>query len=119
MSEEFPHRDVLDAALTWVCRGHDATGRLGISAGFDLRDGWQPTYPETSGYLMPTLLRGAVALDRADLADRAAEVGHWLLGLQRPDGAFPGGTGTEGAPVVFDTGQILLGLLAWWRTTGD
>ncbi|WP_428963788.1 beta-L-arabinofuranosidase domain-containing protein [Micromonospora fluostatini] len=113
------YRDVLNDALTWVCAAHDATGRRGVSAGYDLRTGWQPTYPETSGYLIPTLLRGATALDRPELADRAAEIGEWLLDLQRPDGSFPGGTGVDGPPVVFDTGQILLGLLALWRATGE
>ncbi|WP_434741514.1 hypothetical protein [Micromonospora sp. SH-82] len=115
---QLPYRQVLDAALTWVCAAHDATGGNGVSAGYDLRTGWQPTYPETSGYLIPTLLRGAVALDRPELADRATRIGGWLLGLQRPDGSFPGGTGTEGPAVVFDTGQILLGLSALHRHTG-
>ncbi|MEU7585783.1 hypothetical protein AB0A95_05720 [Micromonospora sp. NPDC049230] len=116
-SSPVPHRAVLDRAVTWVCAAHDATGQQGVSAGYDLRCGWQPPYPETSGYLIPTLLRAAEALDRPELADRAALVGDWLLGLQRADGSFPGGMGVDGPPVAFDTGQILLGLLALWHHT--
>lgn len=109
---------MVTAAMDWVERAHDATGRQGISAGYDLNVGWQPTYPETSGYLIPTMLRAADALDRPRLADRAGEVGDWLLSLQSQDGAFPGGTGIDGDPVVFDVGQIMLGLIALWRWTG-
>jgi hypothetical protein len=113
------HRQVLEDAMTWVEAAHEATGRSGVSAGYDLASGWQPPYPETSGYLIPTLLRSAEVLARPALATRAREVGGWLQSLQSPDGAFPGGMGTDGPPVVFDVGQILLGLLALWRATGD
>ncbi|WP_433607150.1 prenyltransferase/squalene oxidase repeat-containing protein [Dactylosporangium sp. CA-139114] len=112
---------VLEDAMRWVATAHDATGRQGISAGYDLTGGWQPTYPETSGYLVPTMLRAAGELDGPfadELRARAVQVGQWLLELQAADGSFPGGTGTEGPPVVFDVGQIMLGLLALWRATG-
>ncbi len=111
------HARILDAAMTWVEAAHDATGRQGISAGYDLTSGWLPTYPETSGYLVPTMLRAADVLRRPELAGRAEEVGDWLLGLQHPSGAFPGGMGVDGDPVVFDVGQIMLGLTALWRRT--
>ncbi|GLZ38115.1 prenyltransferase/squalene oxidase repeat-containing protein [Actinokineospora sp. NBRC 105648] len=113
------HRRALADAMAWVAAAHEATGRRGVSAGYELVGGWQPTYPETSGYLIPTMLRAADALGDPDPAERAGEIGEWLLGLQRPDGAFPGGTGTDGDPVVFDTGQIVLGLLARWERDGD
>ncbi|MFE0020196.1 prenyltransferase/squalene oxidase repeat-containing protein [Amycolatopsis sp. NPDC059021] len=117
MSE--PLREVLSHAMTWVVSAHEATGRNGVSAGYDLTKGWLPPYPETSGYLIPTMLRAADTLDRPELASRAREVGKWLLGLQSPDGAFPGGMGTDGPPVVFDVGQILLGLAELGRRDGD
>ncbi len=117
MSEE--HRRVLVDAMAWVARAHDVTGRQGVSAGYDLVKGWLPTYPETSGYLVPTLLRASDALRRPDLSDRAAQIGTWLRDLQSPDGAFPGGMGVEGPPVVFDVGQIVLGLVALHRAGVD
>ncbi|UNO39196.1 beta-L-arabinofuranosidase domain-containing protein [Streptomyces sp. MST-110588] len=114
-----PHLRTLADAMRWIESAHDATGRKGISAGYDLNHGWQPPYPETSGYLIPTLLRAAQALHQPQLADRAHEVGDWLQGLQSSDGAFPGGTGTDGPPVVFDVGQIVLGLVELWRATRE
>jgi len=107
--------EVTTAAMTWVSRAHDATGRCGVAAGYDLCRKWQEPYPETSGYLIPTMLRAARVLDTDEWRGRAEEIGDWLIGLQHSDGAFPGGTGTEGAPVVFDVGQIMLGLIALAR----
>ncbi|GAB3469887.1 hypothetical protein GCM10027436_86900 [Actinophytocola sediminis] len=110
---------MLDAAMTWIEAAHDVTGRQGISAGYDLTKGWLPAYPETSGYSIPTLLRAADALQRPELAVRAHEVAAWLLGIQLPDGSFPGGVGVDGDPVVFDVGQIMQGLLDLWLATRD
>jgi Squalene-hopene cyclase C-terminal domain len=113
------HRQVLAAAMRWIETAHDATGRNGISAGYDLAKGWLPAYPETSGYIIPTLLRAAESLEQPDLADRAREVGAWLMRIQRPDGAFPGGVGVDGDPVVFDVGQITQGLMDLWQVTSE
>ncbi|MBN6042268.1 hypothetical protein [Amycolatopsis sp. 195334CR] len=113
------HRAVLASAMTWIETAHDATGREGISAGYDLTKGWLPAYPETSGSSIPTLLRAANALGRPALAVRAHEIGDWLLRLQSPDGSFPGGVGTDGDPLVFDVGQIMQGLLELWQTTRE
>jgi hypothetical protein len=107
----------LDRCADWIAAAHDATDRNGLSGGLDLRDGWLPPYPETSGYTIPTLLRAAARLERPELAVRAIQIADWLLEIQRPDGAFPGDMGLHGEPVVFDVGQILLGLVCAWRTT--
>ncbi|MET0237256.1 MAG: beta-L-arabinofuranosidase domain-containing protein [Kibdelosporangium sp.] len=113
------HGEVLSAAMDWIEQAHDVTGRQGISAGYDLHKGWLPAYPETSGYSIPTLLRAAEALRRPELAVRAHEVAGWLQRIQLPDGSFPGGVGTGGAPVVFDVGQIMQGLLDLWHVTNS
>jgi hypothetical protein len=105
--------------MDWIETAHDVTGRQGISAGYDLTRGWLPAYPETSGYSIPTLLRAADTLQRPELAVRAGEVADWLLRIQLPDGSFPGGVGIGGAPVVFDVGQIMQGLLDLWHATAD
>ncbi|KJK33639.1 hypothetical protein UK23_45330 [Lentzea aerocolonigenes] len=105
--------------MNWVEAAHDATGHKGVSAGYELNHGWQQTYPEISGYLVPTMLRAAQELDRPPLAGRAVEIGDWLRLLQHADGAFPGGMGVDGEPVVFDVGQIVLGQIALARSGHD
>jgi hypothetical protein len=106
--------DALDAAIAWLCRTHDVTGRSGSSKGFSLIHGWLPAYPETTGYLIGTLLACANRRGgRPDLVDRAREMGDWERDVQQLDGGVREGTvGT--APrrsIVFNTGMVLHGWL--------
>lgn len=114
---EHPHVDHLRAAVDWLCLAQDVrndeSDSGGVSAGWSFEDGWLPSYPETSGYIVETFIAAAAVLDRPDLIDRARRIIDWELSIQRPDGAFPGHFGEPGSqPVVFNTGQIMHGMLA-------
>lgn len=107
----------LAAALDWLCLAQDVLdGRSdagGISAGWSFEDDWLPGYPETTGYTIETFIEAADALERPDLISRAHRMIDWLLSIQHSDGAFPGHYGEPGSkPVIFNTGQIMHGLLA-------
>ena len=111
------HREHLVAAIDWLCRaqdirnGHSDAG--GVSAGWSFEDGWLPSYPETSGYIVETFLAAAKILERPDVIQRANRILDWELSIQRPDGAFPGHFGEPGSePVIFNQGQIMHGMLA-------
>ena len=115
-------REHLDAALDWICRAQDAAGD-GVARGFGLRDsahfprGWQPPYPETTGYIIVTLLACARQLAREDLRERARRMARWCRATQLPDGGIPGGVAGSGKPsVVFNTGMVLQG---WARLYAD
>jgi hypothetical protein len=104
--------DALDAAIAWLCRTHDVTGRLGSSKGFSLVRGWLPAYPETTGYVIGTLLAYARRCGgRADLVERAREMGDWGRALQQRDGGVMEGTvgGAARRSIVFNTGMVLHG----------
>lgn len=117
---ELDDRDHLRAAVRWIGRAQDATADGGISGRYSLRRGWTSSYPETTGYLIPTLL----ALEETDLAPlvegRAEAALRFLLDIQLPSGAFPGREIAENRtePSVFNTGQIVHGLLQWYRREG-
>ena len=78
----------LKETVDWLLRAHEATGRKGVSRSYTLRrhrryevTGWLPAYPETTGYIIPTLYQVAEVLDPAEakehapgMARRAAEV---------------------------------------------
>ncbi len=113
----------LDEAINWLCRAQDARDGLpdqgGVSAGWSFEDGWLPSYPETTGYIIETFFAAARVLGRADLIPRAVRMLEWELTLQAPDGAFPGHFGEAGShPVIFNQGQILHGLLSGEQETG-
>ena len=107
----------LAAALEWLCLAQDVCkGRSdagGVSAGWSFEDGWLPGYPETTGYIIETFIDAAEALERPDPIGRAHRMIDWELSLQHADGAFPGHYGEPGSkPVIFNTGEIIHGLLA-------
>jgi Squalene-hopene cyclase C-terminal domain len=112
-----PHEVHLGAAIDWLCRaqdvrdGHADAG--GVAAGWSFEDGWLPSYPETTGYIIETMLAAAKVLKRPELIDRARRMVDWELSIQLPDGAFPGHFGEPGSrPVIFNTGQIMHGMVA-------
>lgn len=107
----------LNAAIDWLCHAQDVrdseTDAGGVAAGWSFEDGWLPSYPETTGYIVETLLAAADLLRRPELVRRAERMIDWELSIQQADGAFPGHFGEPGSrPVIFNTGQIMHGLLA-------
>jgi hypothetical protein len=117
------HAVHLAATIDWLCRAQDVRHRQsdagGVSAGWSFEDGWLPSYPETTGYIIETFLAAAKILERPELVDRANRMIDWELSLQAADGAFPGHFGEPGShPVIFNQGQIMHGLVAGYVQLG-
>jgi predicted ATP-grasp superfamily ATP-dependent carboligase len=119
-------RTHMEAAIDWLCAAQDATGVGGVARGFSVSRrsryalGWQQAYPETTGYIIPTLYDCAAAWSRPDLRDRARRMAAWEVTVQLANGGFPGSTVDKGAPaVVFNTGMILMGLCRAYQETGE
>ncbi len=113
--------DHLRAAAEWLGRAQDATGDGGVAGRYSLMKGWTSSYPETTGYLIPTLLRLAEVTGDASYRDRAKRCLEFLLGVQLESGAFPGMEIAENRtqPSIFNTAQIINGLRAWHAATGE
>ncbi|MGA7180305.1 MAG: prenyltransferase/squalene oxidase repeat-containing protein [Thiobacillaceae bacterium] len=114
---ELDHRTHLRATIDWLCRAQDVrAGKSdagGVAAGWSFEDGWLPSYPETTGYIIETFVAAAQYLGRPELVERAQRMIDWELSLQDADGAFPGHFGEKGShPVIFNQGQIMHGLVA-------
>ncbi|MBI4579651.1 MAG: hypothetical protein HY718_08120 [Planctomycetes bacterium] len=115
-----------EAAANWIVRSIDACGGEGSSAFYSriyhpLR-GWAPPYPETTGYIIPTLIDYSRFARRRELVDLAVMQARWVMTLQYLDGALPGGflvRGVKAGPSIFNTGQMILGLVAASDTTSD
>ena len=104
------------AHVEWLAVAQDEspTQDGGVARHFSLLDGWGPSYPETTGYIVPTLLACSRRYGDIALEQRAARMLDWLVSIQLEDGAFQGGMVNQEpvVPVTFNTGQILLGLAA-------
>lgn len=115
--QELDHRTHLRAAIDWIIYAQEVRkgkpGQGGVSAGWSFEDGWLPSYPETTGYIIETFLAAAHYLGKPELIDRAQQMIDWELSLQDAEGAFPGHFGEKGShPVIFNQGQIMHGLVA-------
>ena len=107
----------LREALAWIYRAQDATPDRGVSHSYRLGGGWHRSYPETTGYIIPTLFNWAAISGESEPRQRALEMAEWETTVQLPDGGVP--SLVDGQAVIFDTGQVLFGLLAAHRETGQ
>ena len=108
---------VVELLSAWLATAQECSRSSdgGFARHYSLIDGWATSYPETTGYIIPTLLRLGGQGNEA----RARKALDWLVSIQMDNGAFQGGPiGVEPVPVAFNTGQVLLGLAAGQRAFG-
>lgn len=114
---------VITEALAWLGRAQDGspTADGGVARHYSLVKGWGASYPETTGYIVPTMLEHARTRGDAALLARGRRMLDWLVAIQFPEGGFQGGmvNQTPRVPVTFNTGQILMGLAAGVQVFGD
>jgi hypothetical protein len=107
----------IEAALDWVMAAWHATGKRGLSAGYDLfRREWKPAYPETTGYTIPTLFDCAQVTGDDTYRQVAVALAEYELAVQTTEGAI---LCLTGEPIAFDTGQVIFGWMRAWREVGD
>lgn len=114
---------VIAACTAWLCLAQDrsASSDGGVARDFSLQKGWATSYPETTGYIIPTMIAMARRAGDASLDARARRMLDWCVAIQFHDGGFQGGKidATPRVPVTFNTGQILIGLAAGATAYGD
>jgi hypothetical protein len=111
-------------SLEWLVEANRACQGQGFSHSYSPIFGWKPAYPETTGYIIPTLLkyhekpeiRSHFSEKGIDLSQIAEKQAQWLCSLQLESGAFPGLLAGHTKPSVFNTGMILFGLSAILNT---
>lgn len=119
-------RHLMETA-SWLCRAQDSSPDGGVSRAYKAAyylgygpSGWQPSYPETTGYIIPTMFAIADFLKDASFAQRAIRMADWEIDIQLPGGAVMGSVVTATpSPAVFNTGQVIFGWLATYRRTGE
>lgn len=110
----------LDAAMQWLCTAQDATGDDGLARMYHVRWGWGGSYPETTGYAIPTFFDYADHSGRSEFADRAIRMARWESDIQMDSGAVQGGVVTDTpTPAIFNTGQVLFGWCRAYEKAGE
>lgn len=116
----------VEAAIQWLSRAQDAVpGDGGVSRSYSFiynpyfqSKGWVASYPETTGYIIPTIFDYAQLSGSRDLYDRALCMADWECDVQLENGAVQGGTIDQApTPAVFNTGQVIFGWLRAYQET--
>ncbi|MBK8011818.1 MAG: hypothetical protein IPK13_10745 [Deltaproteobacteria bacterium] len=108
------------AAVDWLIRAHEVSGDGGVSYGYALRGGgWRPSYRETTGYILETFFDLHHAGLEPTAGRRALEMARWCVAIQNEDGSIANPRYNPGEGIVFDTGQVLFGLVRAYEETQD
>ncbi len=109
--EPAPVAQHLSEAMHWLARAQNASPDDGVARQFHLSEGWKPSYPETTGYIIPTLLDYAAKTGDDSWRDRALRAARWLVGEQLENGAIYGGPVDADVkkPAIFNTGMVMKG----------
>ena len=103
------------AALNWLVRAqqNSASHDGGMARDYSVKNEWATSYPETTGYIIPTLIDASHYFTDKTYLESAKIALDWCQKIQLESGAYQGGTiEKDPVPVTFNTGQILMGLSA-------
>jgi hypothetical protein len=118
-------RERARAAVEWLCRAQDAGDDDGAAKGYFPCDGpspWQPSYPETTGYIITSLLRFAERQGDSAVRERALRMARWEISVQMESGAVQAGTvcpPAQQVAAIFNTGMVLDGWATAYEVTED
>ena len=114
------------AGVDWILRGQAATADDGVSLGYFpcnvTGSGWKPSYPETTGYIITTLLTFSKTYGDAAVAQAAMSMARWEAAVQMPSGAVQGGpvcAPDKQTAAAFNTGMVLDGLCSAYLDSND
>ncbi|GAC91750.1 hypothetical protein KN10_2186 [Anoxybacillus flavithermus NBRC 109594] len=115
------YNQILQDAVSWLKEAQDRSGSDGIAGWYDFRkQQYSAAYPETTGYIIGTLLRYGQAYEDEEAISRAIRAAKWLIEIQDQEGWIPAGLiDAKQGPAVFNTGMVLQGLLDVYVYTGD
>lgn len=103
------------AAVEWILLAQSFGGDGGVSLGYfpcDEAGGWLPSYPETTGYIISSLLVFGRQFQDSKASARALQMADWETKIQMASGAVQGGpvcSPERQTPCAFNTGMVLDG----------
>ena len=113
------------AAVEWILRAQEAGGDGGVALGYfpcDVEKGWRPSYPETTGYIISSLLEYTLRFQESAVGVKALRMAEWEIETQMPSGAVQGGPvcpPEKQTPTAFNTGMVLDGWVSAYNFNHD
>jgi hypothetical protein len=109
----------LNKAIDWLMYSGQQMKDNGFGS-FHINSKWSTSYVETTGYIITSLVDYSQQFHRNDVFDRAVDAAKWLVSVQRPSGGWQGARIADDQPeIVFNTGQVLRGLLSVYNINKD
>lgn len=113
----------LQKTINWLEKA-SLNGKGGVASHYSLIKGdWLPPFPETTGYIIPTLYDYAEFSGDKSYGKLAEQLCVWLGDVQLDNGACMQGNYDEKkgktAPIIFNTGQNILGFLRTYQETSN
>ena len=113
-------------AVRWLLHAQRATPDSGVPLGYfpcrpDIA-GWMPSYPETTGYIITSLLAYADRFSDEQAKTAALAMAHWEVSVQMPSGAVQGGPvcpPSSQTAAAFNTGMVLDGWCSAYLASKD
>ena len=114
----------LDLCLKWLFKAQEVTKDGGVSAIYEADTKlWRRSYPETTGYIIPTALNYYKYFGDENYKEIAIKMGDWEIDIQSPDGGTGDYLGFYATntlkPRNFNTGQVMLGYLSLYEFTNN
>jgi len=111
------NQDHIKHTANWIISGQNANKKdAGVAAWYSII-GWYKSYPEVTGYIIPTFFQLSGYTGQSKYKESALKMSNWLLSIQLKNGAYP--CMDLRTPMVFDTGQILFGLVKAYEETNN
>jgi uncharacterized protein YyaL (SSP411 family) len=117
-----PLAEHLEGAAQWLLHAQAGTPDDGVAHSYDVREKrWHASYPETTGYVIPTLYDYAEHFDKPEYRDAAYRMAAWEIDVQLEDGSVRAGRmdAPEVRGTIFNTGQVLFGWARAYRESGE
>lgn len=110
--------EAMHKAARWLAHNQQHQADKGFST-YYIAEGHTSSYPETSGYIIDSLFAYSGKY-KAGLEAQLLQCADWLLKIQKASGGWQAGYVADNKPeVVFNTGQVMRGLLAAYKTMQD
>jgi uncharacterized protein YyaL (SSP411 family) len=111
--------DAMQKAVNWLLHSQSCMKDDGFGS-YHIINKWSSSYVETSGYIVPTLMNYGIATKKDSIINKVILTADWLIKVQKNSGGWQGGCIDDNRnEVVFNSGQIIRGLLSVYDYTKD
>jgi hypothetical protein len=118
--QAFDRKKGIDNAIDWLLRAQQEMKTTKGIGSYHLVTGWTSPYPETTGYIIPTLIDYGIKYNHEEAVQAGIEAADWLISIQKSSGGWQGMRINDNKPeVVFNTAQVVRGLVRAYQHTDD